>query len=129
MKRMDQINVIPFIDIMLVLLAIVLTTATFIAEGRLQIRLPATSSQTPPPSPQRVEIAIDADGALYMAGEPLGGGAAGLQRLEPRLDGLTLETPIVLRVDAETRFERFVAVLDRLKGRGLERLSILTRQP
>ena len=40
MKRIDGINVIPFIDIMLVLLAIVLTTATFIVEGRLEIRLP-----------------------------------------------------------------------------------------
>ena len=45
MKRMDQINVIPFIDIMLVLLAIVLTTATFIVEGRLEIRLPEAASQ------------------------------------------------------------------------------------
>jgi biopolymer transport protein ExbD len=129
MKRMDQINVIPFIDIMLVLLAIVLTTATFIVEGRLQIRLPAASSQTPPPALERVEIAIDAGGGLFLGGEALGAGTAGLGALEPRLDALTLDTPIVLRVDAETRFEQFIAVVDRLKGRGLERLTILTRQP
>jgi hypothetical protein len=48
MKRMDQINVIPFIDVMLVLLAIVLTTATFLIEGRLPIRLPAAETQTTP---------------------------------------------------------------------------------
>ncbi len=129
MKRMDQINVIPFIDIMLVLLAIVLTTATFIVEGRLQIRLPAASSQTPPPTLVRVEIAIDAAGSLFLHGEPLGTGAAGLGALEPRLDALTLDTPIVLRVDAESRFEPFIAVVDRLKDRGLERLTILTRRP
>ncbi|MGE5154104.1 MAG: biopolymer transporter ExbD [Bdellovibrio bacteriovorus] len=129
MKRMDQINVIPFIDIMLVLLAIVLTTATFIVEGRLQIRLPAASSQTPPPALERVEIAIDAAGGLFLGGESLGSGSAGLGALEPRLDALTLDTPIVLRVDAEARFEPFIAVVDRLKGRGLERLTILTRQP
>lgn len=129
MRRMDQINVIPFIDIMLVLLAIVLTTATFIVEGRLQIRLPTASTQTPPPALERVEIAIDADGALFFADEPLGTGEAGLTSLGPRLDEVTLDTPIVLRVDAGTRFEQFIAVVDLLKGRGLERLSILTRQP
>lgn len=129
MKRMDQINVIPFIDIMLVLLAIVLTTATFIVEGRLQIRLPTASSQAPPPTLERVEIAVDAAGGLFLGGEPLGSGTAGLGALDLRLDTLTLDTAIVLRVDAETRFEQFIAVVDRLKGRGLERLSILTRQP
>lgn len=129
MKRMDQINVIPFIDIMLVLLAIVLTTATFIVEGRLQIRLPTASSQAPPPTLERVEIAVDAAGGLFLGGEPLGSGTAGLGALDLRLDTLTLDTAIVLRVDAATRFEQFIAVVDRLKGRGLERLSILTRQP
>jgi biopolymer transport protein ExbD len=128
-KRMDTINVIPFIDIMLVLLAIVLTTATFIVEGRLQIRLPTASSQAPPPTLERVEIAIDAAGGLFLGGEPLGSGTAGLGALDLRLDTLTLDTAIVLRVDAATRFEQFIAVVDRLKGRGLERLSILTRQP
>lgn len=129
MRRMDQINVIPFIDIMLVLLAIVLTTATFIVEGRLQIRLPQASTQSPPPRLERVELAIDADGGLYVADEALGAGPLGLQALESRLDALAPDTPIVLRVDAATRFERFVAVVERLKGRGLERLTILTRQP
>jgi len=129
MRRMDQINVIPFIDIMLVLLAIVLTTATFIVEGRLQIRLPEAATQTPPPEIQRVEIAIDAGGGLYFAGEPLGTGAAGLATLEPRLDALSPDTPLVLRVDSESQFEPFIAVVDRLKGRGLDRITILTRHP
>ena len=40
MKPMAQINVIPFIDIMLVLLAVVLTTATFVAQGRIPVALP-----------------------------------------------------------------------------------------
>jgi len=39
-KRFDQINVIPFIDIMLVLLVMVLTTATFIKQGVIPVELP-----------------------------------------------------------------------------------------
>lgn len=54
MKRFDTINVIPFIDIMLVLLAIVLTTASFIATGKLDIAVPQSSStEALPPHPPR----------------------------------------------------------------------------
>lgn len=65
MKRMDQINVIPFIDVMLVLLAIVLTTATFLIEGRLPIRLPPAETQTRPLDVTPIEIAIAADGQIF----------------------------------------------------------------
>jgi biopolymer transport protein ExbD len=123
MKRMDQINVIPFIDIMLVLLAMVLTTATFISEGRLEIRLPKAQDQSAADSTKRLEIAIAADGALFLDAVPLS-----LEQLNGRLDTLSPETAIVLRVDAAARFERFVAVIDQLKARRLERLSILTRK-
>ena len=129
MKRMDQINVIPFIDVMLVLLAIVLTTATFIVQGRLQIRLPVASSQATLDLAKPVEIGIGGDGALFFGAETLGAGLEGLAALTPRLDALAPDTPIVLRVDAQARFERFISVVDRLKVRGLERLTILTRRP
>lgn len=123
MKRMDQINVIPFIDIMLVLLAIVLTTATFISEGRLEIRLPESKNQAQPETLQSLEIGIDADGELFVDAAPVT-----LAQLGQRLDGLSTDTPVILRVDAATRFDRFVAVIDQLKARRLERLSILTRR-
>jgi biopolymer transport protein ExbD len=123
MKRMDTINVIPFIDIMLVLLAIVLTTATFIVEGRLDIQLPQAEAQAQRPSAEPVEIAIDSAGKIYFDAAPLSA-----EDLAERLAPLAADTPIVLRVDAETRFARFVAVVDLLKARGLEKLTILTRR-
>jgi biopolymer transport protein ExbD len=129
MKKMDQINVIPFIDIMLVLLAIVLATATFIVEGRLSIRLPPASSQTTAERLNPVEIAIGADGALFYQGLALGVGAAGIAALATRLGTLDGTTAIELRVDGQTRFDAFTAVVDQLKARGLERMSILTRRP
>ena len=128
MKRMDQINVIPFIDVMLVLLAIVLTTATFIVEGRLPIRLPAANSQPALAETAPIEIAIDAEGQLFWAGEGLGAGPMAFTSLEPRLALLGQNTPIVLRVDAQARFEAFVGVVDLLKAKGLDRVSILTRR-
>lgn len=128
MKRMDQINVIPFIDVMLVLLAIVLTTATFLIEGRLPIRLPGAETQAAPLDVTPVEIAIAADGQIFWDNERVWAGPAALADLEPRFDQLVLGTPVVLRVDAQARFEAFTGVVDRLKARGIERVSILTRR-
>ncbi len=122
MKRFDQINVIPFIDIMLVLLAIVLTTATFIAQGRLDIELPEAEGEKLDIQSQTLELAIDRRSQLFVDTEPVT-----LVELEERLAAVVQDTPVVLRVDAEVPFARFVAVIDRLKARELERLSILTR--
>ena len=123
MKRFDQVNVIPFIDIMLVLLAIVLATATFIAEGRLDIKLPAADSEPAESTPAPVQIAIDRSGTLFLDGQSID-----LSELSQRLAGLSPPTPIELRVDAAAEFGAFVAVIDVLKGLGLEHLSISTRR-
>jgi len=124
MKRIDTINVIPFIDIMLVLLAIVLTTATFIAEGRLEIRLPEAHGTPERPPETKLEIAVAPTGQVFLDALPLS-----LADLGQRLDGVSVATPIVLRVDAQARFADFVAVVDLLKARDLDRLTILTRNP
>ena len=124
MKRMDTINVIPFIDIMLVLLAIVLTTATFIVEGRLDVRLPSAESESAGPPAQSLELTVDAEGRIF-----LGTGALSLTMLAERLDAVVKDTPIVLRVDEAARFGAFVSVIDLLEARGLERLTIMTRTP
>jgi len=123
LRRMDAINVIPFIDIMLVLLAIVLATATFIAEGRLELTLPEAATAEEPLAEESLAIAIDADGALSVDGSTMPFAA-----LAARLDELPVETPIRLRVDEEARFGGFVAVIDLLRARDLDRLSISTRR-
>ncbi len=122
MKRFDQINVIPFIDIMLVLLAIVLTTASFISTGRLQIRLPETEATAAQQLEEPLEIAIDADQLLYVDGEAItfDGLKEAIQQTDPQRN-------ISLRVDTAVEFGTFVPVMDVLKARGMEKLSIITR--
>lgn len=123
MKRFDSINVIPFIDIMLVLLAIVLTTATFIAQGKLEIQLPKAKSQQAQLEEKRIELAITGDEQIYLRERPID-----LQQLDNEMTGLAKTSPIVLRVDTRVPFGRFVAVVDILKLHQLEKLSILTEE-
>jgi biopolymer transport protein ExbD len=121
MRRFDQINVIPFIDIMLVLLAIVLTTATFIAQGQIKINLPEAKSAAPADDQPAVVITLDATGAIFIDDQ-----ATALDTLDARLDKLEKDQAIVFRVDKKTAFGQFVAVIDALKSRGLDHLTIRT---
>jgi len=124
MKRFDSINVIPFIDIMLVLLAIVLTISTFISQGKLTIELPEAESQVSFSEQTSIEIAINQDESLFYEQEPLD-----LENLRDKLSTLENTTPVVLRVDRGVAFGRFVSVVDLLKLYKMESLSILTRDP
>lgn len=124
MRRFDQINVIPFIDIMLVLLAIVLTSASFIAQGKIPLELPEAESAAPRQDGEALEIAVDKAGLIHLDGE-----AIHRHALDGRLASLAPNTAIVLRVDAAAEFSAFVTVVDRLKAHDLNRVNIITRRP
>lgn len=123
MKRFDQINVIPFIDVMLVLLAIVLTTATFVAQGTIPVNLPESQSATKSREQNPVEITIDEKGNYFFNNEAVEASA-----LDHHLRVLSLDTPLLLRVDGKSDFEAFVFLADKLKLIGLKKVSILTRK-
>jgi biopolymer transport protein ExbD len=122
MKRIDTVNVIPFIDIMLVLLAIVLTTATFISQGKISLDLPEAEHTETLTNEESVEIAIDGEELLFFNQAPVDTGSLGEQ-----LASVDRQTPIVLYVDKSVRFDRFITVIDLLKANRLEKLSIVAR--
>ncbi len=126
MKRFDQINVIPFIDIMLVLLAIVLTTATFISQGAIEINLPEAESAVSLPQPSNkkiIEITISAQSELFLDAKKIN-----KQELAKKLQKTNTQTPVLLRVDKKVAFENFVGVIDVLKKYKLEKLTIVTKE-
>lgn len=123
MKRFDSINVIPFIDIMLVLLSIVLTTASFIAQGQITIELPVARGSAAKPDTSAIEIAIDAQQQIYFNEISIE-----LDSLQQRLADIKKDTSVVLRIDASVPFESFVAVVDLLKAEKLNQLTIQTRR-
>ncbi len=123
MRKFDTINVIPFIDIMLVLLAIVLTTATFVASGQLDIALPDADGKASTETVQPLEIAIDRELQHYVDGAETTVGA-----LSKTLDDTPPATPITLVIDERVPFGKFVTVIDLLKDRSLDKIAIRTRK-
>ncbi len=123
LPKNDGLNIVPFIDVMLVLLAIVLTTSTFIAQGEIQIALPRSQSAQPPEESAKIKITIDAQNVFYLDGE-----AVSFEGLAARFEGVEPTTLVELRSDKSAHFESFVQVLDLLKAKRHQKFQIITER-
>jgi len=121
-KEFDVINVIPFIDIMLVLLTIVLTTSTFIARGGIPVQLPSAEKNNAELL-RSATIEIDLNGTVYFQSRPLS-----LVDLRETMKSLDRATPLLLRADRRLMLQDFVDVLDLVKGLGFSRVSLQTEE-
>lgn len=122
MKRIDSINVIPFIDIMLVLLVMVLTTATFIKTGLIPVDLPEAKGAAAEHKPSELKLTIKKDGTLWIDEKT----QVSLEQFEQKVTEGGKEMTVVLYSDKEAAFQNFVGVMDVLKRLGHEQLYIVT---
>lgn len=122
LKRIDSINVIPFIDIMLVLLVMVLTTATFIKTGLIPVDLPEAKGTAAEHKPTEMKLTIKKDGTLWIDEKT----PVSLEEFEQKVSTGGKEMTVVLYSDKEAAFQNFVGVMDVLKRLGHEQLYIVT---
>jgi biopolymer transport protein ExbD len=121
-KRFDQINVIPFIDIMLVLLVMVLTTATFVKQGIIPVDLPSAKASEKNDQQKEVAIYVNSKGEIFYDK-----GKVSIEELEQKLSAIPASQTVVLRSDKESRFQDFVSVMNILKRLNHEQLYIITK--
>ena len=120
--KFDNINVVPFIDIMLVLLVIVLTTASFVQTGLIKLDLPTSSSKVEEKPKKELKISIKKNGEIFFNKEKIEH-----DNVEKRLLMHSKEIPIHLYSDKEAQFDNFVFILDILKKNEYENLGIVTK--
>ena len=123
LQKFDSINVIPFIDVLLVLLAIVLLTSTFITKGIIPVNLPDAQNASKLKSDKEIVIVINDQGELFMEDMKIA-----IENIELELLQKSRETPIHLNTDKNTKFESFVQVLDMLKIHNYSNVSIVTKK-
>ncbi len=121
-KEFDYINVIPLVDVMLVLLTIVLTTSTFIASGIINVSLPKASAEHKEILKNQV-ISIDIDGTVYLNSSPVT-----LDELKNKMLLLDKITPILIRADRDIRLQVFVDILDIINNLGFRKVAIQTEK-
>ena len=123
LKKYDSINVIPFIDVLLVLLAIVLLTSTFITRGIIPISLPEASNANTLKANKEIIIVIKEDGTLFCNNN-----IEGLKNIEEHILQFSKDTAIHINSDKNSKFEIFVSVLDMLKRNEYSNISIVTKK-
>ncbi|MCD6190724.1 MAG: biopolymer transporter ExbD [Sulfurimonas sp.] len=122
-KKFDTINVVPFIDIMLVLLVIVLITATFVAKGIIPVDLPKSESAAKQDNQKNLTITIKANGEILFDKETI------LEKdLEVALSKYKANMPVHINCDKEAKFDTFVILLDILKEKDFKNLGIITKK-
>ena len=123
LKKYDSINVIPFIDVLLVLLTIVLMTSTFISKGIIPISLPRASNADNIKVNKEIIIIIKEDGTLYCNND-----IEGLDNIKEHILQFPKDTAIHINSDKNAKFDIFVSVLDMLKQYEYSSISIVTKK-
>jgi biopolymer transport protein ExbD len=121
-KEFDYINVIPLVDVMLVLLTIVLTTSTFIATGMISVSLPKASEAQAEVLKRQI-ISIDQHGAIYFNSMRVG-----IEELSMKIRDIDRNTPLIVRADKDITLQIFIDVLDLLNNRGFKKVAIQTER-
>lgn len=120
-KPFETMNVIPFVDIMLVLLTIVLTTSSFIATGKIPVNLPQAAKSEQQPDQNQI-IEITKDGGLYLNSQPTTTDA-----MRDALSAMDRQTQFVIRADRDITLQRFIDVADLLKQLSFAKVAVQTK--
>ncbi|HRY23312.1 MAG: protein TolR [Geminicoccaceae bacterium] len=125
-RQMGEINVTPFVDVMLVLLIVFMVTAPMLTMG-VSVDLPRADSSPMPGQDEPLSVSIDASGTIFLQET-----AIELDQLAPRLLAITeqnAEARIFVRGDRAIDYGRVMAVIGNLNRAGFTKVALLTEQP
>jgi biopolymer transport protein ExbD/biopolymer transport protein TolR len=120
-----EINMIPFIDIVLVLLIIFMVTAPVLQSG-IEVNVPETK-MVRELSEEKLVVSIDKKQLVYLQSEVVNVNELGAKIRAKLLD--PTRQSVYLQADQTVPFQTFATVLDHLKLAGIENVSIVTQQP
>ena len=131
-RPMSEINVVPYIDVMLVLLIIFMITAPLIQQG-VEIDLPqASANPLPPDQDEPVVVSVDKKGDFYLdiGDQPdkpidaqlLINRVAAVRQLKPNV-------PVLVRGDRDVGYGSVIDVMVLLQKAGIEKVGLMTQQP
>ena len=127
-KSINQINVVPYIDVMLVLLVIFMVTAPLVSPG--EIELPSVGSRLTAPV-QPLEVTLRTDMSLMLRDQSANTPAVRVTRedLVVRIVARQAkqEQPVVVAADKGARYEDVLGVLDLLQRNGVKKVGLLAR--
>jgi biopolymer transport protein TolR len=129
-RLMNEINVVPYIDVMLVLLVIFMITAPLVNSG--QIELPQIGKSLKPPVAP-LEVTIKADNSLALRDLALTTTEQKVNRAElieaiKQKQAINTDQPVVIAADKSVRYEEVMKVMDILQKQKVKKVGLLAKQ-
>jgi biopolymer transport protein TolR len=133
-KPMAEINVVPYIDVMLVLLIIFMITAPMLTQG-VQVDLPSAAANpvnTPEDNSEPLVVSVDAEGLFYVAIGDKPEQAIDAQLLMAKVQAVlrrSPNTPVMVKGDSAVSYGQVVYVMTLLQQAGAPSVGLITKQP
>jgi biopolymer transport protein ExbD len=123
-----EINLIPFIDILLVIVIFLAVTTTYARFAELKINLPTSSAEQTPTQPKQIEVAVAEDGRYQIDNTAMGiipvdALAAALQKAASKLN----DPVVVINADGQASHQSVVNVMEAARRVGLSRITFATK--
>ena len=118
MKKIDSLNLVPFIDIMLVLLVIVLVSASFSVSSQLPIQIPKVDEEMQSNvDSKQINLALDKDGGIFVNAQ-----VVDKVQLYGYLRSVSEDTSIIIKADKDANVQQFIDVMAALQYFGLTKV-------
>jgi len=122
LKKNDTMNVIPFIDVLLVLLAIVFVISNFIALGKININLPQASNINQVKDIKH-HITVSENRKFYIDDKEVPRG-----QLKLKLISFSKKDSVIIVSDKKSLYEDFIFIIDLLKEQNIEKISMVVKK-
>lgn len=129
-RRRDdpEINLIPLIDVLLVILIFLMVTTTYARFSELQINLPEAQGDSPKETPTQINVGVDEHGSYNIDQAPVSaGGVESLVEALRRAAGTQKDPVIVISADAHATHQSVIRVMDAARRAGYPRVTFVTQ--
>jgi len=126
-RTINEINMVPFIDVMLVLLIIFMISAPLITTGVVDLPTVGKSSQRPE---KVIELVVGTDEAVKMRVDGKDGAAIPLRNIAATVreaQSGQADTPVIISADKAVKYEAVVKVMDTLQRAGVQRVGLMVK--
>jgi biopolymer transport protein ExbD len=123
-----EINLIPMIDVLLVILIFLMITTTYSKFSGLEINLPTADEQTQQDKPNEIDVVVTATGSVLINKAPVSGGVEAIGVVLRRTAEGAQEPVVIINADAKATHQSVIDVMQAARNAGLSHISFATQQ-
>jgi len=123
-----EINLIPMIDVFLVILIFLMVTTTYSKFAGLEINLPTADAQVQQDKSNDIDVVVTATGSVMINKQPVSGGVEAIGAALRRAATGTAEPVIIINADAKATHQSVIDVMQAARNAGLSHISFATQQ-